>query len=118
MTETLTRTDVTTTATTTAPASTLSLPLELAPSLAEQVRRLLSEVPTTQAPALAVDLTSTGPLCVVCHDGGKLGGHHGHDGRVEWIHKKCHRRLHRAGQPAVSGATRQRVLERRRRTAC
>jgi hypothetical protein len=28
------------------------------------------------------------------------------------------RRLHRSGRPHVSGAGRQRVLERRRRTAC
>ncbi|MDP3714568.1 MAG: hypothetical protein Q8R60_19045 [Mycobacteriales bacterium] len=72
----------------------------------------------TRTAATASAATTAPASCVVCHDGGKLGGHHGHDGQVEWIHKKCHRRLHRAGRPAVSGASRQRVLERRRRTAC
>ena len=92
----------------------LVLPLDLAPSLVQRRRQLLAEVPTTTAPALVIDLTYRGPRCVVCHLGGKLGGHHGDDGRVEWIHGKWHRRLHRRG----SGAGEPRVLTRRRRTAC
>ena len=100
----------------------LVLPLDLAPSLVQRLRQLLAEVRITTAPALVIDLTYRGPRCVVCHDGGKLGGHHGADGHVEWIHKKCHRRLHRRGRPrghvpTSHRGTGQRVLQRRR-TAC
>lgn len=94
------------------------LPRDLAPALADRLRKLLAEVTLTSAPDLVIDLTYGGPRCVVCHEGGKLGGHHGDDGQVEWIHKSCHRRLHRRGKVQLSGAGRQRVLERRRRTAC
>ena len=92
----------------------LVLPLDLAPSLADRLRALLAEVQLTRAPDLVIDLTYRGPRCVVCHLGGKLGGHHGDDGRIEWIHRKCHRRIHRRGP----GAGEPRVLTRRRRTAC
>lgn len=94
--------------------SDLVLPLDLAPSLARRLQLLLAEVPTTSAPELVVDLTYRGPRCIVCHQGGKLGGHHADAGGNEWIHRKCHRRLHRRGD----GAGVRRGLSRRRRTAC
>ena len=81
------------------------LPVDLAPSLAEALLRLLTEVPVVAAPALVVDLTDRAPRCVVCHRAGKLGGHHGADGRVQWIHRKCHRRLHRSGRHDVAAAS-------------
>ena len=98
------------------------LPLDLAPALATRVLQLLAEVETTSAPPLVVDVADGGPRCVVCHAGGKLGGHHASDGRVEWIHKKCHRRLHRRGRAnghvtTSHRGTGQRVLQRRH-TAC
>jgi hypothetical protein len=77
-------------------ARVITLPPDLAPSLVEQVVELLDAVTLTPAPPLVIDLTYRGPRCVVCHQGGKLGGHHGRDGRIEWIHRKCHRRLHRS----------------------
>jgi hypothetical protein len=80
----------------------VALPVDLAPSLTERVLRLLAEVPTTAAPELAVEVVDHAVhRCVVCHQGGKLGGHHGADGRVQWIHRKCHRRLHRSGRHDV-----------------
>ena len=82
----------------------LALPLDLAPSLVDRLRALLAEVQLTHAPDLVIDLAYRGPRCVVCHLGGKLGGHHGDDGRIEWIHRKCHRRLHRRSPGAVSRA--------------
>jgi len=100
----------------------LVLPLDLAPTLVSRLTQLLAEVATTQAPPLVIDVTYRGPRCVVCHDGGKLDGHHGADGQIEWVHKKCHRRLHRRGRPhghvtTSHRAVGQRVLQRRR-TAC
>lgn len=77
--------------------TTIALPERLAPSLVAAVEGLLAEVALTEHPDLVVDLTYRGPHCVVCHEGGKLGGHHGADGRIEWIHKSCHRRLHQRG---------------------
>ena len=79
------------------------LPEDLAPSLTERVLRLLAEVRTTAAPELVVEVVEH-PVhrCVVCHRGGKLGGHHGADGRVQWIHRRCHRRLHRSGRHDVA----------------
>jgi hypothetical protein len=82
-------------------AGSVRLPLDLAPSLAEQVLRLLSEVHTTVAPDLVIEVHQHDPRCVVCHRSGKLGGHHGLDGQVQWIHRKCHRRLHRSGRHVV-----------------
>ncbi len=84
-----------TVAVTSRPAAVPVLPVDLAPSLAEALLRLLTEVPVVAAPALVIDLTDRAPPCVVCHQGGKLGGHHGADERIEWIHRSCHRRLHR-----------------------
>ena len=82
------------------------LPEDLAPSLTERVLRLLAEVSTTAAPDLVVEVVAH-PVhrCVVCHRDGKLGGHHGADGRVQWIHRKCHRRLHRSGRHDVAAAS-------------
>ena len=77
------------------------LPIELAPSLRRQVFALLAEVP------LAERSTATAPgaarrrhryrenRCVVCHAAGVLGGHHDVAGEVQWVHRRCHRRLHR-----------------------
>ena len=77
------------------------LPADLAPSLAERVRLLLAEVPTVVAPELVFEVHTRSHRCVMCHQGGKLGGHHGPDGRVQWIHRSCHRRLHRSGRPQI-----------------
>lgn len=43
------------------------LPRDLAPALADRLRRLLAEVTLTSAPPLSIDLTYRGPRCVVCH---------------------------------------------------
>ena len=94
---------------------TYALPVDLAPALLGRLQRLLAEVSLTSAPALVIDLTYTGPRCVVCHEGGKLGGHHSQDGQVEWIHRACHRRLHRRGR--LSRAERSRVHGLERRTS-
>ena len=98
-----------------------TLPRDLAPALRERVVALLAEVPlaaarTTERPPPVIDLTYRGPRCVVCHEGGKLGGHHGADGRVEWIHKSCHRQLH--ARHRLTRAEMQRISRRGRRTAC
>lgn len=96
------------------PVSTVVLPLELAPSLAARVRRLLREVSTTAAPELVVEVPYQ-HRCVVCHRGGKVGGHHGSDGSIQWIHAKCHRRLHRSGRHQVAPAP---LPRRRTPVAC
>ena len=87
--------------------STVVLPLDLAPSLAARVRRLLREVRVTAAPELVIVVPYEN-RCVVCHRGGKLGGHHGPDGQIQWIHAKCHRRLHRSGRQQVTVVPRRR----------
>lgn len=73
------------------------LPEQLAPALVARVRTLLAEVtlaavPPPRPPRRRAD---DAPRCVVCHRPGKLGGHHATDGSVQWIHRSCHRRLHR-----------------------
>ena len=73
------------------------LPDGLAPAQVERVERLLSEVATTSAPPITIDLSYLGPRCIVCFGGGKLGGHHDDAGQLQWIHRTCHRRLHRRG---------------------
>ena len=77
------------------------LPADLAPFLAERVLRLLAEVQVTVAPTLRPEPDARVHRCVVCHRSGKLGGHHAADGRIQWIHAKCHRRLHRSGRHDV-----------------
>ena len=94
-------------------AGTAVLPLDLAPSLAERLLRLLAEVHTTEAPELVAEPDIGIHRCVVCHRSGKLGGHHGADGRIQWIHRKCHRRLHRSGRHDVVVPA-----QRRSRYAC
>ena len=76
---------------------TLHLPADLAPSLVERLLRLLSEVRLTHAPDIEFAVPNDRHRCVVCHRGGKLGGHHEADGRIPWIHRACHRLLHRSG---------------------
>lgn len=92
---------------------TVQLPLELAPSLAERLTRLLDEVTLTHAPAIEFAVPDDRHRCVVCHRGGKLGGHHAADGRIQWIHRTCHRRLHRSGRHDVVVPA-----QRRSRYAC
>ena len=89
------------TATQTGSAGTVLLPLDLAPSLTQRVLRLLAEVEVTQAPELDLEIHVDTHRCVVCHRSGKLGGHHAADGRTQWVHAKCHRRLHRSGRHDV-----------------
>lgn len=91
------------------------LPPDLAPSLTARVQQLLAEVAMTTAPDLVVDLVYAGPRCIVCHEGGKLGGHHDHDGQVEWIHKACHRKLHHRFRLTRSELGR---IHQRERLAC
>lgn len=97
---------------------TIALPLDLAPALAERLAQLLSEVSTVSAPDLVLDITYSGSVCVVCHDGGKLGGHHGDDGEIEWIHRSCHRLLHHRGLPRRTELRRLRRLERHALIPC
>lgn len=96
-------------------STTIALPEQLAPALVEAVQELLQQVELTSHPDLVIDLTYRGPRCVVCHEGGKLGGHHGPDGRIEWIHKGCHRRLHHRGRLSPADWAR---INQRARTAC
>ena len=86
---------------TTGTTSTVRLPAELAPSLADRLLRLLSEVTLTHAPDVEFAVHDDRHRCVVCHRSGKLGGHHAADGRIQWVHPKCHRRLHRSGRHDV-----------------
>lgn len=78
-------------------SATVTLPAELAPSLRERVLALIDAVGVAEVPTV----TDRRPerrqenRCVVCHESGVLGGHHGEDGRIEWVHRSCHRRLHR-----------------------
>ena len=88
--------------------ATIDLPVPLAPSLTAQVLQLLAEVGTCEAPALVREIDEAPFRCVVCRKGGKLGGHHDPDGRVQWVHRRCHRRLHRSGRPAPVITPRQR----------
>ena len=92
------------------PEITVRLPLDLAPSLAERVRLLLAEVPVTVAPELVLEVHTRGHRCVVCHQGGKLGGHHGPDGGIQWIHRSCHRRRHRSGRNVIPAQRRSRYV--------
>ncbi len=89
------------------------LPPELAPSLTDRLLRLLDEVPPTVAPDLELEVHVV-HRCVVCHQAGKVGGHHAADGPIQWIHRSCHRRLHRSGRHDV-GPLR---LQRPTRTSC
>lgn len=75
---------------------TITLPEQLAPSLVARVQQLLAEVTPTVAPRRPFPKRTEyhGPRCVVCHQGGRLGGHHAADGSIEWIHRSCHRQLH------------------------
>lgn len=97
---------------TTGTTSTVRLPADLAPSLAERLLRLLTEVTLTTAPAIEFAVQDDRHRCVVCHRSGKLGGHHAADGRIQWVHAKCHRRLHRSGRHDVV------IRTRRSRYAC
>ena len=89
------------------------LPADLAPSLAARLLRLLDEVTLTHAPAIELAVPDDRHRCVVCHRSGKLGGHHAADGRIQWIHRRCHRRLHRSGRHDVVVPA-----QRRSRYAC
>jgi hypothetical protein len=80
---------------------TVVLPEQIAPRLAARVLALLDEVTLAVVPdrpdPRSVDHHSAdyrGPRCIVCHQGGPLGGHHEPDGSVAWVHHSCHRRLH------------------------
>lgn len=84
------------------------LPVDLAPAQVNRVLNLLAEVHITVAPDLVIELPRYENRCVVCHQSGKLGGHHGADGRIQWIHRACHRRLHRSGRHQVAVLPRQR----------
>lgn len=80
---------------------TVALPAELAPALRARAVELLSQVATVaEVPALdpALRRPPTPNRCVVCHRAGVLGGHHDARGRVVWVHRSCHRRLHRREQ--------------------
>jgi hypothetical protein len=76
------------------------LPEDLAPALRDQIRQLLTEVPLARRPEWTPRRRHAngrpGPKCVICHQGGRVGGHHLPDGTVVWVHKSCHRRHHRA----------------------
>ena len=81
---------------------TLHLSADLAPPpLLERLRQLLSEGTLTHAPDVEFADPNDRHRCVACHLGGKLGGHHAIDGRIQWIHRACHRRLHRSGRHDV-----------------
>jgi hypothetical protein len=98
---------------TTGTTSTVQLPADLAPSLTERLLNLLSEVTLTHAPDVEFAVPSECHRCLVCHRSGKLGGHHATDGRIHWVHAKCHRRLHRSGRHDVVVRA-----QRRSRYAC
>jgi hypothetical protein len=78
--------------------TTVTLPTELAPALRERITALLAEVRLVDdVPLLerALRFEPSFNKCVVCHRSGILGGHHDDRGRVVWVHRSCHRRLHR-----------------------
>jgi hypothetical protein len=86
-------------------STTITLPVDLAPSLRERVMALLAEVPPVAMPAYDERprrKQHRDNRCIVCHQGGLLGGHHGKHGEIEWIHRSCHRRLHRRESVAVA----------------
>lgn len=84
----------------------VALPEGLAPALIGRLEQLLAQVSTTRAPVIVLDVEYAGPRCVVCHQAGKLSGHHASEGRIDWVHRSCHRRLHRRGSPRTRGARR------------
>ena len=88
--------------------STVQLPADLASTLAERLLRLLSEATLTYAPDVAPVSRGGSHRCVFCHRSGKRGGHHAADGRIQWIHRRCHRRLHRSGRHHVAVPARRR----------
>jgi hypothetical protein len=49
---------------------------------------------------------------VVCFEIGRLGGHHDEAGAVQWVHRSCHRRLHRRGKPTHRSARLAAMLSR------
>jgi hypothetical protein len=77
--------------------ATVTLPVELAPSLRERALALIEAVGVAEVPTIIGRQPERRQenRCVVCHESGVLGGHHGEDGRIEWVHRSCHRRLHR-----------------------
>ena len=85
----------------------IALPADLAPALRERVLALLDEVRPAVVPRYDGRRArqQRENRCVVCHRGGVLGGHHGADGTVEWIHRSCHRKLHRRDAPAMQVAS-------------
>jgi hypothetical protein len=98
--------------TTTAP---LALPPQLAPALRGRVFDLLAEcelVSSVPEPPRRRRRTSQPPRCVVCFQSGRLGGHHDEAGEVEWVHRSCHRRLHRRGKPTHRSARLAAMLSR------
>lgn len=80
--------------------TTMTLPADLAPTLRTAVEELVAECGL--APVVQPGRDSTPrrdpPRCTVCHRAGRLSGHHAADGGIVWIHRGCHRRLHRAGR--------------------
>ena len=63
--------------------STLHMPTGPAPSLVERLLRLLDEVTLTSAPDVEFAIPNDRHRCVVRHRGGKLGGQHAADGRIQ-----------------------------------
>lgn len=86
------------------PSARVRLPDDLAPTLREAVDSLLRQVPLARGAVRAGQTrvrhgaarASVVNRCVFCHKAGKLGGHHDGNGDVVWVHRKCHRRHHRA----------------------
>lgn len=78
--------------------ATIALPAELAPTMRQQVVDLLAQVHLVcDVPALDPALRREPAFnrCSVCHRSGTLGTHHDDHGHVVWVHRSCHRRLHR-----------------------
>src|SRR3954449_5902174 len=74
----------------------ISLPPQLAPALRGRVLDLLAEVELVISIPEPPRRRPPHPhRCVVCFRGRPLGGHHDEVGEVEWVHRSCHRRLHR-----------------------
>ncbi|MDP9182759.1 MAG: hypothetical protein M3P04_08310 [Actinomycetota bacterium] len=92
--------------------TTYQLPGELAPSLVERALALLADLSPAVPPSLTPDRIHHRAVCIVCHQTGKLGGHHAEDGRVEWVHKACHRKLHQRGR--LSRSELERIHQRER----
>jgi hypothetical protein len=93
--------------------SVVALPEDLAPSLRARVDALLAEVELTAAPPVTKPRGKLGKRCWLCHNQGPLVMHHVSSTRTVFIHKSCHRKLHRIQDNLTTRKTRADLQEDR-----